>query len=257
MQAQALLWKISKPGHLTTYLMGTIHITNEQLRHVNDTVWACLHQCQKLALETDLHQAGNTAMEQFAMKKTTMKDLLSNEDYHLLDSILQKKLHVGLAFFNSLKPIFFSGLLLTPLPQQNIAMDILLMQHADSMHLPVMGMETLEEQGKAINSISLKKQLADLMEILHATDNVNPLDTLTGMYYRQDIMGMAEQIQHSEEYTPQLIDRRNKKFARHIYKMSKNESVFFAVGAGHMEGKHGVLPLLRKKHYATTPISIY
>ncbi len=254
-QAQALLWQISKPGHHTCYLMGTIHITDEEIKEVNDTVWTCMQQCSLLALELDLHKVENI-MEYITMKNNTIDQILSPEDCHILDSLLRKKTRMGLTFFNKMQPIFFYSIIMMD-DKHGTAMDLLLQNHADKIGIATMGMESMKDQIKAFQSISLEQQTKGLTEMLHNLGQPNELDSLITLYKQQDIKGMSLLIQNDPSLTKALIEHRNKGFAKHIHRLSADKSVFFAVGAGHLEGKLGVLNLLRKRNYTLQAISIY
>ncbi|MBO4580668.1 MAG: TraB/GumN family protein [Bacteroidales bacterium] len=253
--AQALLWQISKPGHRTCYIMGTIHLTDNDIQHVNDTVWSCMRQCSLLALELDLHQADNI-MEHITMKKATMDQLLTPEEYHVLDSIMRKKTRIGMSFFNRMQPLFFYSVVMMD-KKYGIAMDLLLQHHADSLGIATMGMESVKDQVKAFKSISLEQQAKGLAEMLHNLGKTGELDSLMLLYKRQDIKGLEQMIQNDPSSTKALIEHRNQGFVKHIKKLSPSKSVFFAVGAGHLEGKQGILNLLRKHRYTLQAISIY
>ena len=54
----------------------------------------------------------------------------------------------------------------------------------------------------------------------------------------------------------ELIDARNKNWAKEMPAIMKANSVFFAVGAGHLPGKMGVLALLKAKGYKVTPVAL-
>jgi hypothetical protein len=51
-----------------------------------------------------------------------------------------------------------------------------------------------------------------------------------------------------------LLDKRNTNWVAQLNKIMKKESVFIAVGAGHLVGEMGLISLLRKAGYTLRPL---
>lgn len=51
-----------------------------------------------------------------------------------------------------------------------------------------------------------------------------------------------------------LLNNRNKNWVTQLKTLMDTESLFVAVGAGHLVGKEGLISLLRKEGYTLTPI---
>jgi uncharacterized protein YbaP (TraB family) len=51
-----------------------------------------------------------------------------------------------------------------------------------------------------------------------------------------------------------ILDERNLNWAKNMPELMKKQSVFFAVGSGHLAGEFGVINLLRKAGYKVKPI---
>ena len=49
--ANALLWRIEKPGTVTSYLFGTMHVTDKRLRDVSEEVRDALNHASTVAVE--------------------------------------------------------------------------------------------------------------------------------------------------------------------------------------------------------------
>jgi hypothetical protein len=58
----------------------------------------------------------------------------------------------------------------------------------------------------------------------------------------------------SDKYDNLLLNDRNKKWVKKLNTIMKKESVFVAVGAGHLVGDHGLISLLRKQGYKVQPL---
>lgn len=57
-----------------------------------------------------------------------------------------------------------------------------------------------------------------------------------------------------ESHQDLLLNDRNKNWVGQLKNIMKNESVFVAVGAGHLVGKKGLIGLLRKEGYTLKPL---
>jgi hypothetical protein len=53
----------------------------------------------------------------------------------------------------------------------------------------------------------------------------------------------------SEQYDDLLLNNRNKNWVKKLDSIMKTESVFVAVGTGHLVGEKGLINLLRKQGY--------
>ena len=68
----------------------------------------------------------------------------------------------------------------------------------------------------------------------------------------QNMVGASEF--GSEKYEDLLLNDRNKKWVKELNDIMKNESVFVAVGAGHLTGEYGLISLLKKEGYTVEPL---
>ncbi len=104
----------------------------------------------------------------------------------------------------------------------------------DSIPYDVQAKELL----KNIDSFSVyKKEFADLMNF-YKTQQLDSMQSL-----------LAESDFGTDKYDDLLLNNRNKKWIIKLNEIMKNESVFVAVGAGHLTGEYGLISLLRKEGY--------
>ena len=79
------------------------------------------------------------------------------------------------------------------------------------------------------------------------------------MYKSQDIESMSQMMSGDDteglgQYESMLITTRNLNWIPLMAKSMKEKQTFFAVGAGHLGGKKGVVNLLRKEGYTVKPL---
>ena len=124
----------------------------------------------------------------------------------------------------------------------------------------VLGLETVEEQFGALDKMGMKKQ-ADLMlvkMIENWNDGKQELKQLITDYKNQDVEAMYEDMAKSKtmdaQFEEDLLVTRNKNWISKIQKITKEKPTFFAVGAGHLRGKKGVISLLRNEGFTVKAV---
>lgn len=261
LNAQSLLWEITGNGIQKSYLYGTIHIQDKRVFQYDKIVEEKLLECDAYAMELLLDEIKKEDIEgSMYMKKTTLKDLLSDDDYKLLDSVLKAKMGMGLIMFNKMKPFFLSSQLMQidMAKEMEDALDLHFLKIARNAGKKAFGIEKLTDQIGAIDQISLKDQCKMLVEAVKDTSKEEQqFDGLLFAYLAGNLDTMI--VLSSDTSLPAkfnkafLIDR-NIGMAKNIINISKQYSTFHAIGAAHLGGDKGVLALLRKKGYKVEPV---
>jgi uncharacterized protein YbaP (TraB family) len=133
------------------------------------------------------------------------------------------------------------------------------MKNAKKQKKPIAGLETMEFQMGLFDSIPYDVQAQMLVESIKVgVAESNDLDELTKIYKAQDLEAMQVIMSSDAEgigqYEELLLTRRNENWIPKMKGQMKEKSVFFAVGAGHLGGKKGVIHLLEQEGYTLTPI---
>ncbi|HJW29526.1 MAG TPA: TraB/GumN family protein, partial [Saprospiraceae bacterium] len=77
-----------------------------------------------------------------------------------------------------------------------------------------------------------------------------------------NIEGMVDLAEDKDQsgigdYEDLLLNNRNRNWIPRIGEWMRKGTTLFAVGAGHLGGKNGVIRLLQKAGYKVTPVSTY
>ncbi|MCO6461037.1 MAG: TraB/GumN family protein [Saprospiraceae bacterium] len=262
----SLLWKIEgKKLEKPSYLFGTIHLIPEDKYFFTEKMNQAFENCSHIVFEIDMN-----IMEQFdqiqvlwgKMKMpdtTTLKDLVSEDDYKLLE---EKITQSGLPFFmlKNIKPMFLSSLItdMGTDTVSSVAYEIKLSEKANKEGKTIGGLETIDDQIAAIDAVPLKEQAKMLVEAVKNPDSMQ-YDILVALYLNQDIEGLNQIIESSSEiadtkFMDNFIKNRNERWIGVMEKMMAAQPTFFAVGAGHLGGQNGVIQLLRKAGYTVTAV---
>jgi len=219
---------------------------------------------ETLALEFDLEDAMDLGSQlaifqkAFMRNDTTLSDLLSDEDYQIVKNYFSE-LGIPLFLLERIKPLFLTVFSSSDLFGSNINMDnvksyeLELMEKAKMSGKEIVGLESMEYQMSIFDSIPYTYQ-ADMLvsSIRESEGDNNTLDTLVHYYLLQNLPMLDILINQDSSintYRDILIDNRNKNWIPVMEDLMKEEPVFFAIGAGHLGGDFGIIPLLRKSGY--------
>jgi len=270
----ALLWKIEGNG-LTkpSYLFGTIHmITKENFFWPKGTLTA-LDASEKAAFEVDLDDMFDISAQMGMITKAFMKDnktlsdFYSDEDYKFVKNHF-KDMGIPMFFLEKIKPMF-----LTVFASGDVefgaglggdsdikSYEMELYELCQSSNKDVAGLETLEFQISVFDSIPYQAQADMLLETIKSSDAENDMfKDMIEMYTSQNIDQMVSSMSEEEAgiqgYEDILLYQRNKNWIPVMSEKMKTASTFFAVGAGHLAGKDGVIHLLKDAGFKLTPLS--
>jgi uncharacterized protein YbaP (TraB family) len=260
----SLLWKVSGNGLTSeSYLFGTLHATCDAT--LSDKVVDAFHQTEQLALELDMSDQGlqmKMAQQMYIPGGKSIQDFMTEEEFETLSKNLEGKLMgMNLAMLQNVKPLFINMMLIPAIlecPQQ--AFDLSLLQLAQAEEMPIIGLEEVEDQMKALSAISIEDQVKELLE---ASENnleksKKELLTMLALYDNEDILGLEKFMKENESSltanTEDLLDKRNESWIPVIEKMMKEKPSFFGFGALHLVGEKGVIQLLRNQGYQVEAI---
>ena len=275
MLKKGLLWQVSKKDTKTSYLYGTMHVSNEKVIRLSDMALDELGQCQVMAGELVMKQEElMSMMMHIFMKDTTLEMLLSPEQYKVVHKKLEDKMGMMAGMLEKMKPVFVSALFHEQGDEGNKEgkksnpfgmggakkppLDMYLQEVAKEKGKEVVGLETIEEQLAAFNTITLKEQATMLYETIVSENQEDgkSMEAMLDLYYRQEIdsLYILTNKSLSKASNTKLLIERNTTMADRMEKIMKEKSVFTAIGAAHLAGNTGLIELLRKRGYTVTVI---
>ncbi len=260
----SLLWEISGNGLTqSSYLYGTIHMTCDAT--LSEKVKQALDDTTLLVLELDMD---DPSMQMGMMKGLYMKDgktindLVSEEDYKILEKFTLENIGMPLKMMKTFKPFFITAMLYPKLlgcPVQSYEAELMKVAHEQEEE--VLGLETIEEQMSVFDDIPYEDQAIDLLR--SAKDSLEydkaTFEKMLTLYENQDIEGMGKMMEEDKnlsttKHKDKMLDNRNINWISKIEAFSKSQPTFFGVGAGHLSGENGVINLLRKAGYSIKPV---
>ncbi|MDX2247615.1 MAG: TraB/GumN family protein [Bacteroidia bacterium] len=264
-EEMGLFWEINRADLATpSYLYGTIHIIPKDSFFILPVVAEKLPLAQRLVLEIPLDMNMGTilssTMQMFIPDGKTLKSLMTPEDYDFLTIFMRDSLSSPLPFYQRIKPIFISQHISSNYcyPTDMESYELYFSALFKEQNKPVSGLETVSEQMTYLNDMTMEEQVSSLVAaIRNPREGCDLFGKMIATYRKQDLNELMKMMGASEEvgeHLDQLLDARNKKWISQIETLVKAESVFIAVGAGHLGGNNGVVNLLRNQGYQLTPL---
>lgn len=259
----SLLWKIEgKKLKAPSYVLGTIHILPQKDFFFSEAMKNALANTKQVVLELDMDDP-NMGAEMF--KNAIMTDgssldqLLSAEDYQKLDALVQKTAGVIVEAFKKWQPMLVASLAMQEMmDKQTASYEMALVNMAREKQLEVKGLESIQEQTQAMATIPFPQQAKYLSEILNNFEAQKAtFSKMVSLYKLQDINALLSYMIAQSgglDFSTVLLNQRNHNWIPKIAALAAEKSTFFAVGAGHLPGKDGVLALLRKEGYKLTAV---
>ena len=262
--ANSLLWKVSGKGlSKPSYVFGTIHAICQ-----SDYLWTSVMQrsfaaTDVLCLEMDLDDPSlmmQAAMGMMSTDGKMLRDYFTKEQYARLEAYAEDSLGTSLDMLQMMKPVVLVSLFATKggTCDSSVSYEMNLMKLAKGSEKEVEGLEAAQEQLEVLNSLPADSIVHEVMNMIDGKqEKSGDFDQLVAAYKKQDLNLLNKLIESSGGFGEQkgpFLDDRNKRWISRMEKKMKSESVFFAVGAGHLPGSNGVLALLRKAGYTVEPV---
>ena len=262
-EKSSLLWKIEGDNIQTSYIFGTIHMMPQKDFSMPQKVKDAFEGSDEIYLELDM-DSPEMMREMMQEMMIEEQDLLSNHvdstEYKLLDAYLKENVGMGFAQFNKFKPLYMSSTIMSSFMGKQVASyEMTFIGMAKAAKKELKGLETVNDQMSVFDSIPYEDQLDELVEMLDDPEETKELyGKMVAKYKSENIDSLYNftltSFDNDEKMIDALLLNRNKNWVKKIPEISKEKKVIYAVGAGHLGGKKGVIQLLKDEGYTVTPV---
>lgn len=260
-----LLWEISGKGlKKKSYLFGTFHLMCKEDIHFSEQLKTAVQNTSKVYMEMDMDDpsillSGLMMMKMKGGKK--LSGLLTAAEYEKVNNFFKDSLEMPIGFMETIKPYFLIAMLYPKMMPCSKASGIEeeLVKISKEQKKEIKGLETMAFQSAVFDSIPYEKQAKELLKSIDSIETYKLyFDSMMRVYKSQQLDKIETLFNDEEfgmdEYQDVLLDNRNKNWVQQLKTIMKSESVFVAVGAGHLPGKNGLIALLRKEGYKVKPL---
>ncbi len=249
----------------TSYLFGTLHLLESSYVDTMPQVMAALGRANLVVGELALDSSLTSGAISEILSGPPLDSLLTKDQYKKIKQAVKEYVQLPMMLFQNVEPVMLDAMILEGMytrahPENHttgIPMDLFFQQQAAKRGVRVIGLEHAEDQETVLDSIPLKEQIDDLMELVsNPKTAMSELDSMLADYRAGKITEILDDPSFGElspkEIASMLYDR-NKKWLDTLPTILAGHRAFIAVGAGHLAGAHGLVEGLRKKGYTVTP----
>ena len=274
-----IFWKIEKPGLQPSFLFGTAHVTDQRVLNRLPSIEPKLQRSRALIVEiADLSPNLSRQMaivQQYGMlpEGETLDSRLTEAERKMLG---QATAAHGMPWFSArrMKASFLALTMSIPacvkiaMLRGEKVLDARLIDFAKSNDIPVIGLETIDEQLTLISTLDEDTQLSALLEAVRSESNLieDMFETTINLHqkgqiamvlsltevFKEDYPAASEAMDNFEG--PIIAERNVRMHQRALNELEKG-GVFVAVGALHLPGETGLVRLFRGSGFAVTPIT--
>ncbi|MEO8766495.1 MAG: TraB/GumN family protein [Ginsengibacter sp.] len=260
-----LLWQVSGNGlKHSSFLFGTFHLLCKEDIQFGKQLKEAVKASDEIYMELDMDDPSTLLSGLLYMNMKDGKklaDLYTPEEYKKLKSYFTDSLNTPLLLLQKAKPYFLVALLYPKMMNcaapAGVEEELLKIAKEDKKEIK--GLETIQFQASVFDSIPYEWQAKELMKNIDSFSFYkNEFEDMVKLYKSQQLDSMENMLAKSEfgsdQYEDLLLNDRNKKWVKELKEIMKNESVFVAVGAGHLTGVNGLISLLKKEGYKVEPL---
>jgi uncharacterized protein len=273
------LWKIEKAGTSTSYLFGTMHLTDPRVIDLTPQAQSAFDSVGTIVIESTEILDPNVAAKALQARpdlmmftdEKTLSSYLDPTQTDLLDKGLKSR-GISLAAVNKMKPWLIAGMVSLPACEAQRKksgasfLDIKLAKDAAAKAKKVLGLETISEQLDAMASLPMELHINGLLDSLALGATIDDvMETMIVLYtegkigtivpFLKTVSGTDSNSKSYGQLEEAMITARNKTMRDRGLPILEKGSAFIAVGALHLPGEHGLIELLRKQGYAVSAIS--
>ena len=266
-EESSLLWKIDGPGvKKGCFLFGTMHLIEKDYFVFPKSLQQIVKKTGVLIMELNGTPKQATVKSSLQLQVGSFFDFFTKEQSDSIVRWAAANLHMDSSnfctFIQPMKPFVMAQLMAQIQFKKSVeSYEMTFENLAKNEGIPIVGLETVEEQLKFIDQLPIATQVSMVMETIRLGDKSHAkLIELEQTYQSQNIDALHQLMQDetgivaTEQTT--LVDNRNANWIPKIEKFIQKDRTFIAVGAGHLGGEKGIIRLLQAKGYRVTPIEL-
>lgn len=260
------LWKVSGYNN-SVYLAGSIHALNDNYYPLNEAYLTAFNQADKLVLELNTDKINSAKAQALVRYKTWLPEGRSLEEYlsQIELAALRHYTEGANMDYNTvikMRPWLVMEMLTGyQLEQSNFdadkGVDKYFLNLAKEKQIPILELESLEQQISAMADAPFASQLAALSLSLRQMQDDTYLDQMAQYWQQGDEQKLYEFVYQDVRQNPaikpmmdMLLDDRNLKMADVIgIYLNTHQTYFIVVGALHLTGPQSIVNLLKEKGY--------
>jgi len=255
----SLLWEVSGNGlSKPSYVYGTIHGICASDYFMAEKTKNAFQKSDKLVLEINLSDPIEMAeMQKAGIASEPLNKKLTPEQLSKLDIVLQKNTGLKIQQLDGFTLAAIMGFI----SMKTFDCETLKSYESDFIDLAkkenksIGGFETVKKQTNMLANAYTDSELIETLEDFSKAETKKMVEDYKAENLMDVFNDVANEKVMSKNAKKWILDDRNKEWVQIMSGMMKKESLFVAVGVGHLAGEEGVINLLRKAGYKVKPIT--
>ncbi len=265
--SRSFMWRASKKGRGTVYLMGSIHFGRPDMYPLSPNIRSAFEASNSLMVELNALTVNPLVMGQLMAEYGMYQggDQLKNHLSHQTWARISKaaaRLNVPSSLFSAQKP-WLAAMTLSVLSikqsgfSESLGIDMHFLEQAQG-RMNIIELEGMEYQVGLMANLSKSAQLAMLEDALRILDEGDEyFGIMLDLWQSGDADGMAALIEESvgessgaKRLMKRLLDDRNARMLKRIEgSLVTNQTSFIVVGAAHLVGPKGLISMFASQGY--------
>jgi uncharacterized protein YbaP (TraB family) len=237
-----------------------MHVRDEQAFRGIHFLSNCIINCDSFAAEFDLQNASNRKFYEAARipENKSLEDFINPRIYKKLQQLIKRETGYPIEKFKYSSPILLFNIISEAQfgKDNSMPLDNALFKIAEDNKKILLGLETFESQISVFAKVDISEQCRYLKRMTTNFKSVRKeLQKSAELYLKGDIQKLVKKAKQSiGSMRSVLLYDRNITMANKFISFASKQSLFAAVGAGHLGGEKGVLRLLKLKGYKIIPV---
>jgi len=264
--SQPPFWLMEK-GPQQMWLLGSIHVGREGFYPLPPAVVDALAQAEQLILEVDLNSTGIDEIRSLERRARLAADeqlqqLLLPEGYQAVQQAA-RQLNLPLTQLQRYHPWFVALLVEQALYQQQglnpeEGIDQFFMQQAGQRNMPIMGLETFDEQVELLASLEPYEAAFLEMTLGEIAQLQQQFKLMVNSWQQGDLETLAQLLSPFDDsaegraIAELLLYQRNHRWTERLNRPDSYRKRLVVVGAMHLLGPQGLVQLLTQRGWQPT-----
>ena len=261
----SLLWRIEGDGIETSYMYGTMHIIEKDYYHFTEKMTQEIVSSDAIIMEVGGMPNPLETLAMMQLDDGDIRDIFSDEEMKIIVEFFDKKLDTDpdtfWAMYGQMKPFFIlQAVSQNYFEGETESYDLDIMMLAGENNIPLIGLETMEEQLGFFDIIPQEAMVDMIIESIENYDKEKKgTEKMMKIYSEQKVKKLIPMIKKQSpefiEFGDVFLYNRNKAWIPKLLDEMKDKKCFIAVGAAHLFGDEGVIDLLEQEGLTLTAVS--
>jgi uncharacterized protein YbaP (TraB family) len=253
----SLLWSLHSPEGQQSWLFGSMHIRDDRVHQFGKKLYPLILSSNRYIGEMELDATPSIS---FSQQPYDLKGFFRPNVFEKIKSSLLKSFGVDVEPLNAMHPLMIMSAISQGIlaAEHQVSLDEHLWQFAVQHDKQVSGLESYEEQFSILHNIDPASLYRQLYKISKSPSGMRRQTSRALEWYLQGNAHKLYQLTKASMHKlrKSVIYERNQQMTLRIRSLDPASTYFIVIGAGHLSGNKGVIPLLKRSGWKVKPVDL-